>query len=228
MADGSRSSSLQVPRATSFPLWLRRAMPSLADLIFLALLGALVFTPLSVKLLNDAGIGWHIRNGQHILATHTIPRFDSFSFILWQPWFAWEWLYDIAVGKLDAWCGLNGVVWLTAVVIAAVFAGTFRLAVARGTNLLLALVLLLLAASASMIHFLARPHVLSWLFTLAWFWILDSSESDCVRGDSAGLSATRSAATGRRRLWLLPLLMLVWVNVHGGFLIGFVLLAIYW
>src|SRR5208337_3578184 len=176
MADGSRSSSLQVPRATSFPLWLRRAMPSLADLIFLALLGALVFTPLSVKLLNDAGIGWHIRNGQHILATHTIPRFDSFSFILWQPWFAWEWLYDIAVGKLEAWCGLNGVVWLTAVVIATVFAGTFRLAVARGTNLLLALLLTLLAISASMIQFLARPHVLSWLFVLAWFWILDSTD----------------------------------------------------
>ena len=30
------------------------------------------------------------------------------------------------------------------------------------------------------------------------------------------------------RLWALPLLMLVWVNVHGGFLVGFVLLAIYW
>ena len=29
-------------------------------------------------------------------------------------------------------------------------------------------------------------------------------------------------------MWLLPLLMLVWVNVHGGFLLGFVLLGIYW
>ncbi len=54
-------------------------MPSVADLIFIGLLGVLVFTPLSVKLLGDAGIGWHIRNGQQILATHAIPRFDSFS-----------------------------------------------------------------------------------------------------------------------------------------------------
>ena len=93
-------------------------MPSVADLIFVALLGVLVFTPLSVKLLSDAGIGWHIRNGQQILATHAIPRFDSFSFRFWEPWFAWEWLYDVVVGQLEAWCGLNGVVWLTAVVIA--------------------------------------------------------------------------------------------------------------
>jgi hypothetical protein len=188
-------------------------MPSVADLIFVALLGVLVFTPLSVKLLSDAGIGWHIRNGQRIIVTHTIPRFDPFSSQIWHPWFAWEWLYDVVVGRLEACCGLNGVVWLTAVVIAAVFAGTFRLAVARGTNLMLALPLTLLAISASMIHFLARPHVLSWLFALAWFWILDSTERDRIRA---------------RWLGALPLLMLLWVNVHGGFLLGLVLLAIYW
>lgn len=191
-------------------------MPSVADLIFLALLGVLVFTPLSVKLLGDAGIGWHIRDGQQILATRAIQRFDSFSSQIRQPWFAWEWLYDVAVGKLEAWCGLNGVVWLTAVVIAAVFAWTFHLAVARGTNLLLALPLTLLAISAAMIHFLARPHVLSWLFVLVWFWILDST-------DHQERQIHRSVW-----LWALPLSMLLWVNVHGGFLLGFVLWGIYW
>ena len=191
-------------------------MPSISDLIFMGLLGTLVFTPLSIKLLGDAGIGWHIRNGQQILATHAIPRFDSFSSSLWQPWFAWEWLYDIVVGKLEAWCGLNGVVWFTAIVIAAVFAWMFRLAVARGANLVLALLLTLLAMSASMIHFLARPHVWSWLFALAWFWILDATERD-------GLQRQRA-----RYLWVLPLSMLLWVNVHGGFFLGFVLLGIYW
>ena len=209
MADGSRSSS-----GSGTPAWVRVAMPSGADLIFVALLGALVFTPLSVKLLGDAGIGWHIRTGQQILATHAIPRVDSFSSTMaGRPWFAWEWLYDLAVGQLDAKLGLNGVVWLTAVVIATAFAWTFRLLMARGANVLVALVLVLLAVSASMIHFLARPHVVSWLFTLAWFWILDSSERD---------------GFGGRKLWALPVLMLVWVNVHGGFLVGFVLLGIFW
>lgn len=211
------------------PLWTRLIIPSMGDTIFIAMLAVLTCTSLSVRLLGDAGIGWHIRTGQQILAVHAIPRVDSFSSVMrGKTWFAWEWLYDVIVGGLDSWAGLNGVVWFTAVVIASVFAWTFRLLLRRGTNVFVALVLLLLAASASIIHFLARPHVLSWLFTLAWFWILDSSESDCVRGDSAGPGATRLAVTGRRRLWLLPVLMLVWVNVHGGFLVGFVLLAIYW
>ena len=179
----------------------------------------LVFTPLSVRLLGDAGIGWHIRTGQQIVATHAIPRVDSFSSTMaGRPWFTWEWLYDLAVGQLEAALGLNGVVLLTAMLIAAVFAWMFRLLIARGTNVLVALVLVLLAVSASMIHFLARPHVVSWLFTLAWFWILDSSERD---------SFTAGGRKGRRWLWGLPVLMLIWVNVHGGFLVGFVLLGIF-
>jgi hypothetical protein len=195
-------------------------MPSAADLIFIAILCTLTFTAMSVRLLGDAGIGWHIRTGQQILATHAIPRVDSFSSTMsGKPWFAWEWLYDVIVGHLEAAMGLNGVTWFTAIVIGAVFAWMFRLLIARGTHLLAALGLVLLALAASMIHFLARPHVVSWLFTLAWFWILDSTECDSVR---------ESGRRPSRLLWTLPVMMLVWVNVHGGFLIGFVLLAIFW
>ncbi len=197
---------------------MRVAMPSSADLIFIALLGVLVFTPLSVKLLGDAGIGWHIRTGQQILLTHAIPRVDLFSSTMQgRPWFAWEWLYDVIAGWLDARLGLNGVAWVSAVVIATVFAGMFRLVLLRGGNMLAALMLTLLAISASMIHFLARPHVVSWLFALAWFCILDGFERAGARAEK-----------GQRAIWILPCLMVVWVNVHGGFVLGFVLLGIFW
>jgi hypothetical protein len=199
---------------TSSNRWLRYAMPSVADLIFLALLVTLLFTPLSRRLLGDAGIGWHIRTGQLILTTHAIPRVDPFSSTMGgKPWFAWEWLYDLIVGWLESYAGLNGVVWFTAVVIASVFAAAFRLLIRHKTNLIAAVVLVLLALSASTIHFLARPHVLTWLFTLVWFAILDAAER---------------SGRSRSLLWTLPLLMLLWVNLHGGFLVGFVLLAIFW
>lgn len=183
----------------------------------MSLLGVLVLTPLSVRLLGDAGIGWHIRTGQLIAAAHAVPRMDPFSSTMaGQPWFAWEWLYDLLVGELEAHLGLNGVVWFTAIVIATVFAWLFRFLIARGVNVLVAVLLMLLAISASMIHFLARPHVVSWLFALAWFVILDSSERDYLGTDRP---------VGR--LWLLPPLMLIWVNVHGGFLLGFVLVGVF-
>ncbi len=227
MAIGSRSSA-----ADLHPAWVRWLVPSASDLIFVALLGLLAFTAISVRLLGDAGIGWHIRTGQLILATHTIPRVDPFSstaasVTVGQPWFAWEWLYDVIVGWLDRAAGLNGVVLFTALIIAGLFAWTFRLLLRRGTNVLVALVLILLAASAAMIHFQARPHVVSWLFAVVWFWILESQE-ETWGGAHSDSSHADSDSPRSWPLWVLPLLMLVWVNVHGGFLIGFVLLAIYW
>jgi hypothetical protein len=210
--------------------WVRWLVPSVSDVLFMALLGLLVLTPLSMRLLGDAGIGWHIRTGQLILSTHEIPRVDPFSTTAGQPWFAWEWLYDVAAGWLDSAAGLNGVVLFTAVTIAGLFAWTFRLLLRRGANVLVALILVLLAESASMIHCQARPHVVSWLFTVVWFWILESSEKSCD-GSHPHRSSSESSGAGTGRtwlLWLLPVLMLAWVNLHGGFLVGFVLLAIYW
>jgi len=220
MAIRSRSSGKENLDPMLVHKYVRWLMPSIGDLIFVALLGLLTFTSLSVRLLGDAGIGWHIRTGQLILAAHAIPRADPFSSTMaGHPWFAWEWLYDVLVGWLDSIAGLHGVVFFTALIIAVTFSSSFRLLLRWSTNFLVALALVLLAASASMIHFLTRPHVVSWLFTVLWFWVLESSERQ-VRSSSAG---------GRRHfLWLLPVVMLVWVNIHGGFPVGFVLLGIYW
>lgn len=190
-------------------------MPSVADLIFIVLLVALAHGVLTPGLLGDAGIGWHIRNGEHMLRTHSIARIDQFSSTMsGRPWFAWEWLYDMVIAGTYDWVGLNGVLFFTALVIAATFALALRLALRRGAVLPVAVVLLVLSVGASTIHFLARPHVLSWLFTVIWLQLLDSSE----------IIAGREA--GRRLLWL-PVLMLLWVNLHGGFLLGFALLGLY-
>ena len=135
-----------------------------------------------------------------------------------QPWYAWEWLYDLLIAGIYQWLGLNGVVFFTAVVIAATFALVLRLALRRGSTLPVAVILLLLAVGASTIHFFARPHVLSWLLTVIWFQLLDSSET---------ASETAANAEHDRRLFWLPVIMLFWTNLHGGFLLGIALCGIY-
>jgi len=201
------------PPVSAQPRFVRLLFPSVADLIFIALLASFSFTALSTRLLNDAGVGWHIRNGQQILATHSIPRTDSFSSIMsGKTWFAWEWLYDALISAIHKLAGLNGVVFFTAVLIALTFAAAFRIALHRGTHVALAVALVILAVSASTIHFFARPHVFSWLFTLIWFQLLDSAEA---------------APEQARRLFWLPMLTVLWANLHGGFVLGFVLLGIY-
>ena len=196
------------------PAWFRFLAPSTTDLIFIILLVAMTGGALAPRLLGDASIGWHIRNGDQMLRTHLITRTDSFSVTMGgQTWYAWEWLYDVVIAGIHHRLGLNGVVFFTAVIIALTFALTLRLTLRRGADLSVAALLLALSLGASMIHLFARPHVLSWLFTVIWFQVLDSSES--WDGPES------------RRLWYLPALMLLWVNVHGGFVLGFALLGLY-
>jgi hypothetical protein len=193
------------------PAWLRWALPSFTDLFFLVLIGILVFSPMSAGLLGDADTGWHIRSGELILATHAIPRTDPFSYTRrGDPWYAWEWMYDVIIAAIHHVSGLNGVVLFTAAVIGVTFALLFRFILRRSGNLAVAALLTLLAMAAAQVHMLARPHVLSWLLTLLWV------ESLC-RFEEGKRSAL---------LWL-PLLMLLWTNLHAGFVLGLGLLGIF-
>ena len=192
--------------------WLHFVVPSVADLFFAALLLGLSCGAGGRLLLRDADIGWHIRNGEQILASHAIPHTDSFSSTMsGQAWYAWEWQYDVLIAAAHHVSGLNGVVFFSAAVIAATFLLTLNLVLRRGGKLVITFLLLILSLGATAVHFLARPHVLSWLFTVIWFELLDSAASN-----------ERSS-----RLYWLPAFMVLWVNVHGGFVIGFALLAIY-
>ncbi|MFY9562581.1 MAG: hypothetical protein WAQ52_20305, partial [Terriglobales bacterium] len=193
--------------------WPRFFLPSVRDLLFLVAFWALLVGPLSNRPLADADIGWHIRTGEQILATHSVPRVDSFSSTMQgQPWFAWEWLYDTLLGVVHGSMGLNGVVWLAALLIATTFTVLLGQLLRRATGLPVAIVLWLLALGASSIHLFARPHIVSWLFTLLWFVALERWEQG-------------SAPLWLR--WFFPASMLLWVNLHGGWLLGMTLLAIY-
>ena len=193
--------------------------PSVRDIIFILLFWSVLAGPLSNRPLADADIGWHIRNGEQILSTHVLPRTDPFSSTMQgQPWFAWEWLYDILIGALHQACGLNGVVWLCALMVAAIFTLLLSQLMRRGTGLLLAVVLTLLTLAAATIHLYARPHIVSWLFSLLWFLMLERWERQ---------SSQFSVPSSRWIPWFFPLTMLFWVNLHGGWIFGIALLGIY-
>jgi hypothetical protein len=195
---------------------LRFLLPSVRDIIFILLFWSLLAGPLANRPLADSDIGWHIRTGERILATHSLPRTDPFSSTMQgQPWFAWEWLYDILLGIVHQACGLNGVVWLCALLVAAIFALLVSQLLERGTGLLLAVVLMLLAEAASTIHLYARPHLVSWLFSVLWFVALDRWEG------------WEHGQPPRWIRWFFPASMLLWVNVHGGWVVGTALLGIY-
>jgi hypothetical protein len=178
-------------------------IPSLSDCLFLAIL-LWVFAAGSgwSVLLADGDTGWHIRTGEYILDTRSVPVHDLFSFSkAGQPWFAWEWLSDVIFALLYRAWGLKGVVAFTGLVLSFSSALLYRYMMWRGANLLAALGATLLAAGASTVHYLARPHIFTLLGLTAAVWVL---ERDRHR-------------PGRAVWWLVPMTA-VWTNLHGGFL----------
>ena len=198
----------RAPAARRVPRWL---IPSISDCLFLAIL-LWVFAAGSgwSVLLADGDTGWHIRTGEYILDTRSVPAHDLFSFSkAGQAWFAWEWLSDVIFAALHRMWGLKGVVAFTGVVLSFSATLLFRHMVWRGANLLSALGATLLAAGASTVHYLARPHIFTLLGLAGALWLLE---------------ADRRRRT-RAVWWLVPLTAL-WTNLHGGFLACIACLAL--
>lgn len=182
--------------------WFR---PTLLDCLFVTLLLWLIAytaTGGSSGLLQDAGTGYHVRVGDYILRRHTVPRWDVLSFTrAGKPWYAWEWLSGVLFSVLHQMAGLKGIILFSATLIAATIAVLVRHMIRCGANALVALFLIHIGIAVSSLHFLARPHLFTLFFMAVSLYLID---------------ADRSAPSWR--IYLLLPLMVLWVNLHGGFI----------
>ena len=84
--------------------------PSIADAIFLALF-LYICLFVGQGLLIDADTGHHIRAGEYILNTHSVPKADIFSFITPPlPWTNHGWLSEVIMALVHRKFGLTGIV----------------------------------------------------------------------------------------------------------------------
>ncbi|HWP22760.1 MAG TPA: hypothetical protein VNM15_01070 [Candidatus Binatia bacterium] len=185
-------------------------LPTLGNIVFVSVLFVLIFRS-GQGLLGDGDTGYHIKTGEVILQTWRVPQTDIYSFH-WPPlkWTAHEWLSETLMAAVFMFSGLTGVVIFFAFLLAITHWLLYRTLRARSDDIVLCILITLLATAASSSHWLARPHAFSLLFTVIWCQALDRFQAE----------------TARTLRWL-PLIMPLWVNLHGGYFIGLVILAIY-
>jgi hypothetical protein len=186
-------------------------LPSFTDVAFLFPVAFVFLAMRGAKtLLGDGDTGWHIRAGEWMWANGRVPTQDLFSFTRPDaPWFAWEWLWDVVFAWIHRSWGLGGVVFASLLVIAWTSALVYRLAYRRSGHPLVSIALVMVMCAGSAPHWLARPHLFTQLFSVVFLSVLDR-----VHGE------------GRTRLlWALPLVTVVWTNLHGGFLVGIIILG---
>jgi hypothetical protein len=156
----------------------------------------------------DTDSWWHLRSGAWILENGEILKTDPFS--LTRQGQSWEypgWIAQIILYLIFRQFSFAGLNIFTAVMVFIAF--VFVWATLEGRGLLKAFVILL-AAATSGLYWSARPQIITFALTGITIYLLESAK----RGEI-------------KRLWMMPIIMTFWVNIHGGFAIGFLLIALY-
>jgi hypothetical protein len=180
---------------------------------FPVVIGALlvVLTVLTVRgRFNDPDTWWHLKVGEIIWNTHTIPTTDLFSFTTNNhAWIPHEWLAEFLIYGAYASGGYVGLmVWLC-VVSSLLFVVTYTLCTFYSGNAKVALAGALTTWLFATVGLAIRPHMIGYLLLVCELLVLH-------------LGTTRD----RRWLYSLPLLFGVWINCHGSFVFGLGVLAI--
>ncbi len=166
----------------------------------------------ATSLFGDSDTGWHIRNGERVLATKTLPHTDPYSFSkAGAPWIAWEWGSDVVMARVYRAGGMGGVALLFGLCIAASIWMWFRLHRVAWGNLVLAGLFFFPALPVMTLHWLARPHIFSWLFLLGAVWF-------CER------------LPERLRWWHFAFVFAasaIWANLHASFFLGVAIAWVY-
>jgi hypothetical protein len=186
---------------------------SVAVTVFLCYYARLLLLP-GFSLLQDPDVFWHIRTGQWILDHAEFPTVDVFSHTAsGKAWIPTEWLSEVLLALVYRSGGWRALVILTAASGAAVIAIVcyhllrhLRFSVAVGWSAL--------TAVAITPHFLARPHIFSYVVLALWLVKLLDAYDESEHGRLPSLRA------------LVPL-MVIWANLHGSFTFGLVLLYIF-
>lgn len=177
--------------------------------VFVTILG-LGLLAMAARGVHDPDLWWHLRTGQEIVATHHVLHRDIFSYTRFgQPWIAHEWLSEVLIYLLFRAAGWAGLIVTFALVIAATFFLLYRQCAGRPY---LAGLVVALGAVATIPSWGVRPQMLSLLLATIFLGMLRKAE--------------RAGPERLHFLWWMPALLLLWVNLHGGFLLGPALIAL--
>jgi Flp pilus assembly protein TadD len=181
------------------------------------LLAALVVS-LAIFRITDFDVWWHLKSGQYIITHRTVPTHDIFSyFAQGRTWIAHEWLFEVALFLVYQIAGLTGVIGFNSLIVLVAFTFTFLTLRRLKVDAAIGAPLVITAAFLVTFRAFARPHIVTEALLALYLMVLVSYKY------------IPSVRAGRKRLWWLLAVQLVWANTHSGMVLGvglFVLFAV--
>jgi hypothetical protein len=181
--------------------------------IFLISFACVYYLSNAPLLLGHYDLGWHLAAGDLIRDRGSIPFQDPWSFTLGdKQWFNLSWLWDVIASVLFEYTKFDGLIFFViaygAVIVgylASVCLGSGASAIAVCISVFSACLLYPAFATAPNIYLAASPNISTMLFCVMFY-------GECLK---------------RTRCFLLPAIMMLWVNLHGGFVLGFLIVGVF-
>ena len=210
--------------------------------ILLVLVFIFIFGLFSGKIW-DPDFWWHLKTGEYIYQTHSIPTTDPFAytsltkdpinpeskripFILGQYWIA-----QVVFYLIYKYFSFQGIIYMRAVVLTALTLLLYLHMRREGTRLYASLFLLMPAVIVLSSFTGERPQLFSFLFVFLLIYLMEgyrlSIQSTASAVSEAGLNTRRLRHAAALYLIPIPFVIILWANMHGGFILGIIIMLIY-
>ena len=179
-----------------------------ADFLLAAALVATAFLFACYEL-TDPDLWWHLRAGDWILETRSAPGLDPFTFgSADRVWVDLHWLFETIVASIFHKAGVAGVTLLAATIAsAAILTAVWGSSRSGLTPVAIGCWIVPLILFGYRLD--PRPEIFSLLFLAVYLATLDR------------------ASQQPKRVWLLPPVQVLWVNMHGLFVLGPIVFALF-
>lgn len=178
--------------------------------IFLVFLG--FFT--TFKITGDDDVFWHLSTGRLIVNTLHVPSTDVFGYMTQgQEWMPFEWGWDVMTYGIYSFSGYTGLSVFRTALIIAVFLIFYYLLKRFNVSNTFSIFSLLVLSFGMIDRLTPRPHLMSYIFFALLIYIICE-----YRYFSRG---------GRKVLYFIPIIFLLWANMHMGIIAGGFLMALF-
>jgi len=181
--------------------------------VFLISFACVYYVSNGSLMLGHYDLGWHLAAGDIIRERGSIPLHDPWSFTSGdKQWFNLSWAWDVVASVVFQHAGFSGIIFIVIASGAAIVGYLASVCLRSGASAAAVCVAVFSAcllypsfAAAPNIYLAASPNMATMLFAVIFY-------GECLR---------------RTRWYVLPLIMVLWANLHGGFLIGFFIVGVF-
>lgn len=183
------------------------------DYTLLACFALFIIFFTTFKISGDDDVFWHLATGKYIMETGHVPSTDIFGYVTQgQEWMPFEWGWDVVTYNLYKTFGYNGISVFRTVIFLLIFFIYYVILRKFKVSTTLSVFMFILICFGIIDRLTPRPHIISLLFFVLLLYLIISF---------------RYFNRKNIYLYFIPVIFLLWSNMHMGILAGMFLMGLY-